>query len=429
MPPSVVRVGLLGCGVVGQGFLTLLGKRERLIRDSVGAPLKLSRVAVRNPGKSRDVDLSGVPLERDPLAVAKADDVDLVVELCGGESMLEPVRAALRRGVPVVTANKSLLAIHGEELERLAAESHTTLRYEASAGGGIPVLQALDHGLRTETCNLLVGILNGTTNFILSTMERDGRDFAEALQAAQALGFAEADPTLDLSGQDTAQKLVILVRRAFRMDVALASIPTEGIIGMELEDLRQADRFGYTVKLLGVAIRHPEGLDVRVHPAFIPKRYLLASVRDEFNGIYLRGQATGSMLFYGKGAGALPTAQAVLGDVMATAREVVSGVKLLGSPPKHEPEARMPLDRIRTKYYLRLLVEDRPGVLAQVAACLGGANVSVAQMFQAEGVRGEASITILTHQAIDRDVREALKGIAKLAAIRKTPRAVRIFDL
>ncbi len=429
MPPATIRVGLLGCGVVGQGFLTLLRQRERLIRDSVGAPIKVSRVAVRDSAKRRGVDLSGIHVESDPLAVVNAEDVDLVVELAGGESMLEPVRSALRRGVPVVSANKSLLALHGEELEQLAAESKTTIRYEASAGGGIPVLQALDHGLRTENCQLLVAILNGTTNFILSTMERDGRDFGEALEAAQALGFAEADPTLDLSGADTAQKLVILVRRAFRMDVVLASIPTEGIIGMELEDLRQADRFGYTVKLLGVAIRHEEGLDLRVHPAFIPKRYLLAAVRDEFNGIYLRGEATGSMLFYGKGAGALPTAQAVLGDVMVTARELASGVKLLGAPPKHDPEKRLPLDKVRTKYYLRLTVEDRPGVLAQVTACLGSANVSVAQMFQAEGVRGEASITILTHQTGDRDAREAVKGIAKLPAVRKTPRAVRIFDI
>ena len=429
MPPSVVRVGLLGCGVVGQGLLDLLHKRERLIRDSVGAPVKVTRVAVRDPAKRRGVDLSGVHVVTDPVAVAKAEDVDLLIELIGGESMLEPVRVALGRGIPVVTANKHLLALHGEALERLAAESKATIRYEASAGGGIPVLQALDHGLRTETCLLLVAILNGTTNFILSTMERDGRDFAEALEAAQALGFAEADPTLDLSGADTAQKLAILVRRAFRMDVALGSIPTEGIIGMELEDLRQADRFGYTVKLLGVALRHAEGLDVRVHPAFIPKRYLLASVRDEFNGIYFRGEATGSMLFYGKGAGAYPTAQAVLGDVLVTARECVSGVKLLGAGMKYEPEKRLPLDAVRTKYYLRLIVEDRPGVLAQVAACLGNAGVSVGQMFQAEGVRGEAWITILTHQACDRDVREAVKGIAKLPAARKTPRAVRIFDL
>jgi homoserine dehydrogenase len=429
MPPSVVRIGLLGCGVVGQGFLKLLHQRERLIRDTVGAQVKVARVAVRDRAKPRDFDLSGIHVETDPLAVAKAEDVDLLIELIGGASMLEPVRAALQRGIPVVTANKHLLALHGEELERLAGEAKTTIRYEASAGGGIPVLQALDHGLRTETCQLLVAILNGTTNFILSTMERDGRNFGEALEAAQALGFAEADPTLDLSGADTAQKLAILVRRAFRMEVALSSIPTEGIIGMELEDLRQADRFGYTVKLLGVALRHPEGLDVRVHPAFIPKRYLLASVRDEFNGIYFRGEATGSMLFYGKGAGAMPTAQAVLGDVMVTARERVSGVKLLGVDTKHEPEKRLPLDAVRTKYYLRLLVDDRPGVLAQVAACLGSASVSVAQMFQAEGVRGEASITILTHQGGDRDVREALKGIAKLPATRKTPRAVRIFDI
>ncbi len=429
MPPSAIRIGMLGCGVVGQGFLKLLHQRERLIRDSVGAPIKVTRVAVRDPGKRRECDLSLVQVGSDPLAVAAASDVDLLVELAGGDPMLEPVRLALGRGIPVVTANKHLLALHGEELEALAAGSKTTIRYEASAGGGIPVLQALEHGLRTENFQLLVAILNGTTNFILSTMDRDGRDFGEALEAAQALGFAEADPTLDLSGQDTAQKLSILVRRAFRMNVALGSIPTEGIIGMELEDLRQADRFGYTVRLLGIAIRHPEGLDVRVHPAFIPKRYLLAAVRDEFNGIYLRGEATGSMLFYGKGAGALPTAQAVLGDVMVTARECVSGVKLLGSAPKHEPERRLPLDAVRTKYYLRLLVDDRPGVLAQVAAALGGANVSVAQMFQAEGVRGEASITILTHQAQDHDVREAVKGIAGLPAMRKAPRAVRIFDL
>jgi homoserine dehydrogenase len=429
MSSSVVRIGLLGCGVVGQGFLKLLHDRERLIRDAVGAPVKVARIALRDPAKRRACDLSGVHVGTDPLAVAMAEDVDLLIELVGGEAMLEPVRAALGRGVPVVTANKHLLALHGEELERLAAESKTTIRCEASAGGGIPVLQALDHGLRTENFQLLVAILNGTTNFILSTMERDGRDFAEALEAARTLGFAEADPTLDLSGADTAQKLSILVRRAFRMDLALASIPTEGIIGMELEDLRQADRFGYTVKLLGIALRHPEGLDVRVHPAFIPKRYLLAAVRDEFNGIYLRGEATGSMLFYGKGAGALPTAQAVLGDVLVTARECVSGVKVLESPPRREPEKRLPLDAVRTKYYLRVMVEDRPGVLAQVAACLGSAGVSVAQMFQAEGVRGEASITILTHLARDRDVREAMKAIAALPAIRKAPRAVRIFDV
>jgi len=429
MPPSSVRIGLLGCGVVGQGLLKLLRERERLIRDSVGAPIQVSRVAVRDPGKRRECELSGIHVGTDAMAVAEASDVDLLVELAGGEAMLEPVRAALRRGIPVVTANKHILALHGEELERLAGESKTTIRCEASAGGGIPVLQALDHGLRTENFQLLVAILNGTTNFILSTMARDGRDFAEALAAAQTLGFAEADPTLDLSGQDTAQKLSILVRRAFRMDVAFSSIPTEGIIGMELEDLRQADRFGYTVKLLGIALRHPEGLDVRVHPAFIPKRYLLAAVRDEFNGIYLRGEATGSMLFYGKGAGANPTAQAVLGDVVVTARECVSGVKLLGTPPMRDPEQRLPLDQVRTKYYLRLLVEDRPGVLAQVAANLGATNVSVAQMFQAEGVRGEASITILTHHAKDKDVREAVAGIAKLPTTRKTPRAVRIFDI
>jgi homoserine dehydrogenase len=364
----------------------------------------------------------------DPLAVATAPDVDLLVELIGGDAGLDAIRAALRRGIPVVTANKHLLALHASELEGLALASRTSLRYEASAGGGIPVLQALEHGLHTERFDLLVAILNGTTNYILSTMERDGRDFAEALAAAQTLGFAESDPTLDLTGADTAQKLAILVRRAFRVEIPHDSIPTEGILGMELEDLRQADRFGYTVKLLGIALRQSEGLDLRVHPAFIPKRYLLAAVRDEFNGIYLRGEATGSMLFYGKGAGALPTGQAVLGDVLVAARDVVAGPPIVASRLALTSAPRLPLDAVRTKYYLRLIVQDRPGVLAQVAACLGGSNVSVAQMFQAEGIRGEASITILTHEAGDRDVRDAVRGIAGLPAIRKSPRAVRIFD-
>ncbi len=285
-------------------------------------------------------------------------------------------------------------------------------------------------------------------------MEREGRDFAEALEAARKLGFAEADPSLDLSGADTAQKLTILVRRAFRVPLEHSSIPTEGIVGMELEDLRQADRFGYMAKLLGIAIRTPAGLDLRVHPAFIPKRYLLAAVRDEFNGVYLRGEAAGSMLLYGKGAGALATAQAVLGDVIASAREwswrraaaAGGGAAAAGGPAEsrakagnkgsaaradreREGDERLPLDEVRTKYYLRLIVEDRPGVLAQVANRLAAAGVSVAQVFQEPGVRGEASITMLTHEARDKDARDAAKAIAALPTIRKAPRAVRIFDI
>ena len=442
--PSPVRIGLLGCGVVGTGFLRLLAERTRAIEDAVGAPLIVTRLAVREPGKRRNVDLSGVSVGVDPMAVADADDVDVLVELMGGaEAAYPPVRRALERGRSVVTANKHLISIHGDELEGLAVASGASLRYEASVAGVIPILQALDHGLRTERFTLLVGILNGTTNYILSTMEREGRDFAEALQAARELGFAEADPSLDLSGADTAQKLTILARHAFRVPAPHGSIPTEGIVGMELEDLRQADRFGYVVKLLGIALRTPGGLDLRVHPAFIPKRYLLASVRDEFNAIYLRGEASGSMMLYGKGAGGLPTAQAVLGDAMAVAREA----RLRGAvPPGTAPGAgagatrrrpgplsaedeRTSLDEIQTRYYLRLLVEDQTGVLAQIAHRLGSARVGVAQMFQAPGHRGEAEITILTHEARDRDARDAVGAIAALPSVRRAPRAIRIFDL
>lgn len=451
---SPFRIGMLGCGVVGQGLLRLLRERERDVTHASGGPLRLTRVAVANPSKPRDSDLSGAALGADPMSVAEAADIDVLVEVMGGaDRALPAVTRALERGVPVVTANKHLLALHGEALEALARRSGTTLRYEASVGGVIPVLQSLDHGLRTERFQLLVGILNGTTNYILSTMEREGRDFAEALDAAGRLGFAEADPSLDLSGADTAQKLTILVRRAFRTGIGHGSVPTEGIVGMELEDLRQADRFGYTVKLLGIAIRTPTGLDVRVHPAFIPKRYLLAAVRDEFNGIYLRGEASGSMMLYGKGAGALPTAQAVLGDLMATARERnaqraagepaeargsgtvgasgagAAGGGAAGRNALPEPAERLPLDEVRTKCYLRLIVEDRPGVLAQVANRLGASSVSVAQMFQEPGVRGEASITMLTHEGRDKDLRDAVRAIGELPSIRRKPRSVRIFDI
>lgn len=443
--PAPVRLGLIGCGVVGSGFLRLLHERSRDIACAVGAPLRVTRVAVADPKKRREAPLEGVALSGDAMAVADADDVDLLVELMGGaEKVLPPVERALARRLPVVTANKHLISVHGGRLEALAAQNGTALRYEASVGGVIPILQSLDHGLRTERFQLLVGILNGTTNFILSTMEREGRDFAEALDAARKLGFAEADPSLDLSGADTAQKLTILVRRAFRVPVEHGSIPTEGIVGMEQEDLRQADRFGYVARLLGIAIRTPNGLDLRVHPAFIPKRYLLAAVRDEFNGVYLRGEAAGSMLLYGKGAGASATAQAVLGDVMASAREWLW--KRAAGAPGAGPEgskgapaaavaghgetlARLPLDEVRTKYYVRLQVEDRPGVLAQIASRLGSSNVSVAQMFQEPGVRGQAAITMLTHEARDKDARDAIRGIAELPTIRKAPRAVRIFDI
>jgi homoserine dehydrogenase len=427
---------MIGCGVVGSGLLRLLRQRARDVESAVGAPLRVTRVAVADPKKSREADLTGVEVGTDAMAVAGSEDVDLLVELMGGVAQsLPPVERALTRGIPVVTANKHLISLHGAALEALAARSGATLRYEASVAGVIPILQSLDHGLRTERFTLLVGILNGTTNYILSTMEREGRDFAEALEAARKLGFAEADPSLDLSGADTAQKLTILVRRAFRVPLEHGSIPTEGIVGMELEDLRQADRFGYMAKLLGIAIRTPAGLDLRVHPAFIPKRYLLAAVRDEFNGIYLRGEAAGSMLLYGKGAGALATAQAVLGDVITSAREWswrrAAESKGNGPHPDREREGdeRLPLDEVRTKYYLRLLVEDRPGVLAQVANRLAAAGVSVAQVFQEPGVRGEASITMLTHEARDKDARDAVKGIAELPTIRKAPRAVRIFDI
>jgi homoserine dehydrogenase len=444
-----VRIGMLGCGVVGSGLLRLLRERGREIGGLVGGSLRVNRLAVAHPEKRRDVDLAGIAMAPDALSVAEAQDVDLLVELMGGaERALPPVERALERGIPVVTANKHLISIHGERLESLAARAGTTLRYEASVGGVIPVLQSLDHGLRTERFQLLVGILNGTTNYILSTMEREGRDFAEALDAAGRLGFAEADPTLDLSGADTAQKLTILVRRAFRTPIEHGSVPTDGIVGMELEDLRQADRFGYVAKLLGISIRTPAGLDVRVHPAFIPKRYLLASVRDEFNGVYIRGEASGSMLLYGKGAGALPTAQAVLGDLIASAREWIwrraaeGAIETAGArnnpgpaddrrPFAETPPAlpRLSLDDVRTKYYLRFLVEDRPGVLAQIANRLGASSVSVAQMFQEPGVRGEASIVMLTHEARDRDIREAVHAIGEIPTIRKAPRAVRIFDI
>ncbi|HYJ31631.1 MAG TPA: homoserine dehydrogenase [Candidatus Binatia bacterium] len=434
-----IRIGLLGCGVVGAGFLRLLAARSRAVESAAGAPLRVTRLAVRDPGRRREVDLSGVTVGTDPLAVASADDVDLLVELMGGAETARPaVERALERGIPVVTANKHLISIHGAALEAAAAASGAPILYEAAVAGVIPVLQALDHGLRTERFTLLVGILNGTTNYILSTMEREGRSFEEALAAARELGYAEADPTLDLSGADTAQKLTILARRAFGAPVPHDSIPTEGIVGLELEDLRQADRFGYIVKLLGIGIRSAEGLDLRVHPAFIPKRYLLASVRDEFNGVYLRGDASGSMLLYGKGAGALPTAQAVLGDVIAVARELLlrggapAGARRAHAPrvPAPGPEdERLPLDEVRTKYYLRLMVEDQPGVLAQIAHRLGASRVSVAQMHQAQAVRGQAAITMLTHETRDKDAREAVAAIASIPSVLKGPRAVRIFDL
>jgi len=343
-------------------------------------------MAVRDTTKSRECELQGIAMGTDPESVAVAEDVDLVVELVGGASMLQPVTAALRRGVPVVTANKTLLAMHGAELARAAAEAKTTIRGEASAGGGIPVLQALDHGLRTENFQLLVAILNGTTNFILSTMERDGRDFAEALTAARP-GFRRGRPHAGPLRPG---------HRAEARHPGSARLPHGRAAGihshrgdhrMELEDLRQADRFGYTVKLLGIALRHPEASTSAFTRRSSPSATFSPPCGTSSTGSTSAGGHRLDALLW-KRSGRVSHRAGVLGRAGHGA-ELTSGAKLLGSPLPGDPERRLSLDRVRTKYYVRLTVEDRPGVLAQVTAALGSSNVSVAQIFQAEGVRGK----------------------------------------
>ena len=421
----VVRVALLGAGTVGAGVLRILRDNAASVTDRAGTRIEVTRVAVRDPSRPRDALPPTAEVVTDPVAAATAADVDVVVEVMGG---LEPagaaIAAALRAGRPVVTANKALIADRGPELAALARAHGTTLHYEAAVAGAIPIIRPLRESLSGDRVRRVVGILNGTTNHILTRMSEDGADFADVLADAQAAGFAEADPSADVDGHDAAAKTAILATLAYGAAVHDGDVHREGIRGITAADLRVAARLGYVIKLLGIANEVDGRIGVRVHPAMLPADHPLASVRGVYNAVYVEAEATGPLMFYGRGAGAMPTGAAVVGDLVVTARDLVRGASA-GEEADPRPAEIRPIDELRTQYCVRLEVDDRPGVLAEVARVFGAHDVSIAQVWQ-DGTGDAAELVLITHRAREADLRATVDGLGTSASVRRVAGVIRV---
>ncbi len=427
-----INIALLGLGTVGSGVVKILGSHGAEMAERAGCRLALRHVAEADLTRPREgLDLAALPLTPDAARAIADPEVHVVIELIGG---LEPARTlilkALAAGKHVVTANKALLAHHGPEILEEARRRRVLLGFEAAVAGGIPLIRAIKDGLPANRILHAYGIVNGTCNYILTRMTEDGRDFAEALKEAQARGYAEADPTLDVEGLDSAHKLLILATLAFRASVDLKDIYTEGIGRVGQEDVVNAGALGYRIKLLAIAKAQDGMLELRVHPTMIPAASPMAAVSGVFNGVFLTGDNVGDLMFYGRGAGQLPTASAVWSDTLEIARRVAAGVPALDvdlPSVSRRPLPLRPMDDIRSAYYLRVMAMDRPGVLAQVAGILGQHDISLASVLQKGRAQGLAvPVVLMTHEARERDMRAALQAIDGLPVVAGRTQMLRV---
>jgi len=428
-----IGVGLIGFGTVGTGVVKILTNRREELRRRLGVPLELIRIADLDIKRDRGVIVGPGVLIQNPDAVIDDPNVDVVVELVGGH---EPARTlilrAFEKGKCVVTANKALLAVHGEELYRASRKAGVDLGFEASVGGGIPIIRAMKEGLAANRILSIYGIINGTANYILSKMTEESRPFAEVLAEAQRHGYAEADPRFDVEGIDSAHKLAILVTLAFGTPIAIDAIFTEGITGVTPTDLEYAKEFGYRIKLLAIAKAGDDALEVRVHPTMVPENYLIATVDGIYNAIYVVGDAVGNTLFYGQGAGAMPTGSAVVSDLMEAGRNLLYDSVGCVPPTGFDPDRRealriKPMDEIRSYYYLRFMALDKPGVLSRISGVLGKNNISISSMIQKGRKVGEAvPVVMMTHKAVERDVQQALAEINRFPDISEKTAVIRV---
>ncbi len=420
-----IGVGILGAGTVGGTLVRrLVGDRDA-IAAKTGLELEVRRVAVRDVGKDRSFDVPDGVLTDRPEAVVDDPAVELVVEVMGGKDpAFQLVMGALQQRKPVVTANKELVAARGPELIAAAADKGVPLLFEAAVGGGIPIIRPLSESLAGEQLSRVMGIVNGTTNYILTQMTDSGQDYATALRDAQELGYAEPDPTADVTGADAASKAAILASLAFGIWTGAGDVYTEGIDRLDRIDLEFADELGYVVKLLAIAERTGDGVNARVHPAMIRVDHPLASIRGATNAIFVEGPSVDQLLFAGPGAGGEPTATAVLGDVIDAARELLAGAQV-APRIRLAPGDVTAFEDIPTKWYLRLRVADRPGVLAQIAGAFGESNVSIKSVWQ-EGTGDEATLLIVTHRAPEGRQRAAAAALEHLDVVTDVAATVRV---
>jgi homoserine dehydrogenase len=425
MNDRTLRVGLLGCGIVGSAVARLLHEHREDIARRAGCRLEVSKVAVRDPSKRRDVPLHASAFTADPMDVIDDPDVDIVCELMGGsEPAGSLILAAFDRDKPVVTANKELLSTRGRELFDASEAKGLDMYFEAAVGGGIPLVRPLKESLTGERLTRIIGIVNGTTNFVLTRMSEDAMSFAEALEEAQRLGYAEADPTADVDGHDAAAKCAILASIAFNARVVAADVYREGIAGVTTEDIEFARRLGYVVKLLAIAELHEERIAARVHPAMIPSDHPLAAVREAFNGVFVEGPNVGELMFYGRGAGGEPTATAVIGDLVTVARNLLAGARGVGCTCFLERTIR-PMSEMEGQYYILLRVEDRPGVLAEIASVFGRNEVSIKSVWQ-EGTGADAQLVFITHRAREGSFQQAVTELRDIRAVEEVRSVLRV---
>ena len=420
-----INVGLLGIGTVGGGTFTVLKRNAEEITRRAGRPICITVVADKNLELARKVTGGDARLTDDAFAVVSDPEIDIVVELIGGCGVArELVLQAIENGKHVVTANKALLAMHGNEIFVAAQKKGVMVAFEAAVAGGIPIIKALREGLTANRIEWLAGIINGTTNFILSEMRDKGLSFADALQDAQALGYAEADPTFDVEGVDAAHKATIMSAIAFGIPMQFDKAYVEGISKLDAVDIRYAEQLGYRIKLLGIARRREQGVELRVHPTLIPERRLIANVEGAMNAVLVQGDAVGATLYYGKGAGAEPTGSAVIADLVDVTRLHTSDPEhrvphLAFQPDQVHDVPVLPIEEVVTSYYLRMRVEDKPGVLADITRILADSSISIEALIQKEAAEGEShtDIILLTHQTVERKANAAIARIEALPVV------------
>jgi len=433
MAKSSIAVGMVGFGTVGAGVAKILLNNAALIRRRVGVPVELVRIADLDTTRDRGVLLPPGVLTANLRQVLDDPSIDIVLELIGGyDAAKRLILEAVAKGKQVVTANKALLAVHGEEIFEAASRRRVDLGFEASVGGGIPVIRALTQGLAGNTLLSMYGIINGTSNYILSRMTREGQRFDTVLADAQKAGYAEADPTFDVAGIDSAHKLTIMVTLAYGSPVNFKEIFTEGITHLTPLDIAYAHEFGYTIKLLGIAKLHENDVEARVHPTMIPSDSPVAGVDGVYNAIQLVGDSVGDIVLYGQGAGSLPTGSAVVSDVIDIARNLLSGAS--GRVPaasfqrdQRRPLRIRPMEEITSLYYLRFMVVDRPGVLSQIAGVLGTHGISISSVIQKGRKEGQTvPVVIMTHAAREREVQTALQDINRMSFISEPTTLIRV---
>lgn len=432
---NVVKIGLCGLGTVGSGTVNVLQRNAQVINARAGCAIEIAQIGARRDNPA--CDLGDIPVTRDIFEVAANPDIDLLVELIGGTTVARDlVLKAIENGKHVVTANKALIAEHGNEIFAAAKARGVTVAFEASVAGGIPIIKAIREGLSANRIQWLAGIINGTGNFILTEMRDKGRAFEDVLLEAQQKGYAEADPTFDVEGIDAAHKLVILASLAFGIPLQFDKVFTEGISKLESQDVAYAQQLGYQIKHLGIARRNNGGIELRVHPTLIPRKRLIANVDGVMNAVLVKGDAAGPTLYYGPGAGAEPTASAVIADIVDLARTLTADpghrVPHLGFQPEHLNDFEvLPIDKVETAYYLRITARDVPGVLSKITLILSEANIGIEAVIQHEGEEGEeyVPLIIITDRAIEQKLDEAVDKIQSLSTTKGDVVRIRVESL